>query len=107
MTPLACQESERMAGVQAISRVGPANVGGANTTRSDHLGWRGCLGTGRSGRPGVVRVNAVLGSGRRMAPPEETIASRLDGVGPFVAELGVAPVFYSLYGPLDLLDPKL
>ena len=55
----------------------------------------------------TAREIAVFGSRRRMAPPKATLARRLDRVGPFVAELGVAPVFHSLCGPLDLRDPKL
>ena len=35
-----------------------------------------------------------------------TLARRLDRVGPFVAELGVAPVVDSLDGPLDLLGAR-
>jgi hypothetical protein len=42
-----------------------------------------------------------------MAPEKAVLARRLDRVGPFFAELGLAPVFYSLDGPLDLLDPEL
>jgi hypothetical protein len=55
----------------------------------------------------TARENAVFGSRRRIAPPKAPLARRLDRVGPFVAELGVAPVFYSLCGPLDLRDPEL